>query len=98
TSLSAGSVTIAAAGSVNFGSVTFASSGSVSITEDSATQLAGAHTAGTLVLTSAGAVTEAAGASLTVTNNAALTGAAITLGSGPIDNFGSLTFNASGTV
>ena len=55
---------------INFGNLTF-SGGTVTITEASATQLAGASTASNLLsLTSLGDITEAAGASLSVTNNA----------------------------
>ncbi len=84
----------------NFGSLTFTSGGAVSISEDSATEITGTNTADSLVLTSAGAITDAAGTSLTVTNNASLNGASITLGddAGDTTNFGSLTFNSAGGV
>src|SRR5262249_62244694 len=65
----ANAITLTNAGANNFGSLTF-TGGPVSITEPSATQLAGANTASSLSLTSGGAITEALGATLAVTNNA----------------------------
>ena len=98
--LVAGSVSIEAPGAVNFGTLTFVSPGAVSIHEDSDTVLTGANMAGSLALGSAGSITDAPGMSVLVTGNANLSGSSITLGDNPGDttNFGSLTFNAAGTV
>src|SRR5205823_399452 len=85
---------------VNFGSLTFNSAGAVNISEDSATQLAGASTANSLILTSTGAITNAANASLNVTSNATFAGTSIDLGNqaGDTMNFGTLTYNSTGAV
>ncbi len=62
----------------------------MSISEDSDTQITGTNSADSLVLTSAGTITDAAGTSLTVTNNASSSGTSITLGddAGDTTNFG----------
>ena len=85
---------------VNFGSLTFKCGGSVRISEDSATLLTGANTAGSLVLGSTADIDDSAGASLTVTDNASFRGTSIHLGSqaGGALNLGSLTFACSGDV
>ncbi|WP_425614644.1 autotransporter-associated beta strand repeat-containing protein [Anatilimnocola sp. NA78] len=85
---------------LNFGSLTFNSAGAVNIAEDSATQLAGASTANTLILASPGALTNAAAASVTVIGNATLTAPSIVLGNqaGDAINFGTLTFISTGSV
>ncbi|MEK6557551.1 MAG: hypothetical protein AABZ14_04540, partial [Candidatus Margulisiibacteriota bacterium] len=77
----AGAITVAAAGTVNFGGLTFSTTGgAVSITEDSGTQLTGASAGDSLGLVSAGAVTDGAGASVTIDNgNASITGTSILL-------------------
>ncbi len=84
----------------DFGTLTFNSTGAVSIAEDSATELSGASSAGSVTLDSGGALTNAASASLAVTGNAGLTGTSITLGdqAGDTMNFGSLTLNSGGTA
>ncbi|MFO0919305.1 MAG: hypothetical protein U0872_13465 [Planctomycetaceae bacterium] len=64
-----GAIAIGPAGSTNFGNLTFKSTNAVSIQEDSATNLIGTSTANSLSLTSTGAITDAAGATLNVTNN-----------------------------
>jgi hypothetical protein len=74
-----GGITIGAPGTVQFGSLTFKAPGAVFITEDSATALAGANNAGSLTLNSAGAVTQQAGSTITVTG-----AATINAGSNPI--------------
>jgi hypothetical protein len=81
------------ADSMNFGSLTFNSGGAVTVEEDSDTSLTGSSTADSLILKSAGLID---GASLTVINHAAFSGASIALGGAM--NFGSLTFNSGGTV
>jgi hypothetical protein len=77
-----------------FGSLTFVTTGAVTITEDGATSLAGTNTAGTLVLTSTGSITDAANTSINVDGNAAFDAGAsdITIGDnvGDTTNFGSL--------
>lgn len=80
-SLSGTSITLGAeAGDLfNFGSLTFNSAGTVTISEDSATELAGASTAGNLQLTSAGDLTDAAAAELDVSGSAVITGSNINL-------------------
>ncbi len=85
---------------MNFGTLRFNSTGPVSIAEDSATVLVGISTADSLVLSSTASITDAAGASLTVTNNASFSGTSITLGNqaGDTMNFGTLTFNSTGPV
>src|SRR5690606_30049933 len=85
----------------SFGSLTFNSTGAVTIAEANATQLSGSNTAGSLVLISTGAITDAAGITLSVTNNASFTAdnagtaQAITLGNDDTINFGSLTFDGA---
>ena len=85
---------------MNFGSLTFTSAGAVSLAEDSDLRLAGTNTAASLTLHSAGAMTNAATATLTVIGQANLGGESIDLGSHADDtlDFGSLTFSATGTV
>lgn len=87
-------------GTFNAGSLSFNSAGAVTIAEDSSTLLSGASTASTLVLSSTGTITNSNGAGLTVTGNASLSGAGITLGTATGDsvNFGTLTFNSAGAV
>src|SRR5205814_6005880 len=82
--------------SFNFGSLTFNSGGAVSIAEHSDTSLTGTSTPDTLILASAGAITNTASASLLVGNNASFSGTSIDLGNQTSDsfNFGSLTFNS----
>src|SRR5262249_57144012 len=67
-SAGANAVTLTNAGANSFGSLTFAG-GEVTITEADATQLSGTNTASSLVLASGGAITEAGGAPLAVTEN-----------------------------
>ncbi|HUQ25223.1 MAG TPA: filamentous hemagglutinin N-terminal domain-containing protein, partial [Burkholderiales bacterium] len=92
-----GAISIPAAGTANFGSLTFNTTGSVNITEDTATILSGTSTANSLVLTSAGSITDNNTADVTVTGNANFTAnggaAAITLND--TYAFGSLTFAGS---
>ena len=59
--------------SVNLGTLTFSSSGTVSISEDSATQLVGTNTAASLVLASAGAISDSVTATLVVGGTTTLT-------------------------
>jgi Ca2+-binding RTX toxin-like protein len=89
-----------AADSVNFGSLTFVSAGAVNIAEDSDTQLTGSNSADSLVLSSTGAITNTAAASVNVTGNALLNGASVALGdqTGDAINFGSLTFQTTGAT
>ncbi|MEM6602239.1 MAG: hypothetical protein AAF649_12725, partial [Verrucomicrobiota bacterium] len=84
----------------NFGTLNFNSVGFVAIAEDSATQLTGTNTAGSLDLDSSAGITDAAGTSLTVTNNADFNGTSITLGDdgGDTTDFGTVTFNSAGAV
>jgi multidrug efflux pump subunit AcrA (membrane-fusion protein) len=58
---------------VNLGTLTFSSPGAVSISEDSATQLVGANTAESLVLASAGAMSDGATAAVAVAGTTTLT-------------------------
>jgi hypothetical protein len=103
----ANGITIGAAGTVTFNSLTFNSSaGTVNITEDAGgavpgTQLTGVNTAADdLFLTSAGAITDATGTDLNVTDVATLNGTAITLGgdTGDDTSFGFLNFTSTGAV
>ncbi len=90
-----------AAGTTNFGSLTFSAVGSVDITEDSATELAGDIDAGTLTLTTAGALTSADATTIDVTNGADLEADSIVLQNntgGRTVNFGSVQFSAAGDV
>ncbi len=83
----------------NFGSLTFNSGGTVSITENSATILAGTSTANVLDLNSGGSITDDGAVDLTVTGNADFAdtgGAGITLDDDY--SFGTLTFNSTGSV
>ena len=73
-------ITIGALGTTNFGSLTFNSAGAVNVQEDSATLLTGTNTAGGLILSSTGAITDATGTSLVVTGVSSMTATnAITL-------------------
>ena len=79
----------------NFGTLTFTGA-AVSISEDSDTELFGVSSAGSLELTSAGAITDASDADLSVTGAAVFTATGdIVIGdeANNIDNFGTLTFN-----
>ncbi|MBX9678173.1 MAG: SBBP repeat-containing protein [Gemmataceae bacterium] len=100
-SFSGSSITLGTIGGddFNFGSLTFASGGTVAIAEDGATSLGGTSTASSLTLTSAGALTNAAFASLAVTNSATLQGISVDLGnaSGDTLNFGSVAATATST-
>ncbi|MBI3268847.1 MAG: filamentous hemagglutinin N-terminal domain-containing protein [Planctomycetes bacterium] len=83
----------------NFGTLTLTGA-NVTLSEDSATVLAGVSTVtGFLQLTSAGSITDANGTTLNVTGNAALSavGNDITLGDNAADstNFGTLTVTAA---
>ena len=95
-------ITLGSLGSANFGSLTFTSAGLVTVQEDSETVLSVTSTAGSLVLNSAGTITDALNTSLTVTGLANLNSGAnnITLGDnvGDTTNFGSLTFTSAGLV
>jgi hypothetical protein len=94
-----GDVTVGTGNVANFGKLTFNAPGAVSIREGSDTAITGSNTANSLVLSSAGAITEV-GTSLAVTNNANLAGTSINLGNnvGDAVNFGSLTFSSPGSV
>jgi hypothetical protein len=94
-----GDVAVGTGNVANFGTLTFNAPGAVSITEGSGTALTGNNTAASLVLKSAGAITEV-GTSLAVAGNANLSGTSINLGNNAGDtvNFGSLTFSSTGTV
>ncbi|MBX3301370.1 MAG: putative Ig domain-containing protein [Nitrospira sp.] len=86
---------------VNFGTLTFVAPNEVTIVEDSDTVFTGESTASSLVLTSAGSITDDADADIHVVNNASLraTGA-IMLGDqvGNVINSGTLTFISTGGV
>lgn len=85
---------------VDFGSLTFSATGSASITEDSATVIAGTNSAASLSLTSDGALSNAAASSLTVVGDADLDATSIDLNDdgGRTVNFGSVQFSAVGNV
>ncbi len=84
----------------NAGRVTFNSTGHVNITEDSAMQIAGTNTALNAHLFSLGALTNSAGASITVTNNLGLDADSIDLGNAVDDQLsaGAFYFFAPGVV
>ena len=86
------------ADNTTFGSLTFNSGGAVTITEDDSTLLTGTNTAGSLVLTSPGTITDTAGTAIAVGGNASFSGTGITLGDvgGGSTTFGSLTFTSGG--
>ncbi|WP_254512258.1 autotransporter-associated beta strand repeat-containing protein [Anatilimnocola floriformis] len=86
--------------SLALGSLAFNSPGAVTIDLNSATALGGTSTANSLLLTSTGALTNLAGASVTVTGAATLSAPSISLGSqaGDSINFGSLNFNTPGAA
>ncbi|MBK8063875.1 MAG: hypothetical protein IPK29_07250 [Betaproteobacteria bacterium] len=85
-------ITLTNAAANNFGNLTLAG-GTVSVTEDSATNWVGSSSAASLLLTSNGAVTQTAGATLAVTNTANFQAGsnAITLTNAAANNFGNLT-------
>lgn len=85
---------------INFGTLNVTSGGAVSIAEDSSTQLVGTNTAASLTVASAGALTNAAGASITVTGISNFGGTTVDLGNQPGDtlNVGSLGFTSTGAV
>lgn len=87
-------------GTFNTGSLNFNSTGTVSVAEDSSTLLSGTSTAQSLTLSSTAGITNDATTHLSVTNNANLSGASISLGSvgGSTVDFGTLTFNSTGAV
>ncbi len=85
-----GAITIGdnAANDDAFGSLTFNSVGAVSITEDNDTMLAGANTANSLNLTSAGSITDAVATTVSVTTTADVSAqAAIQLADNATDSF-----------
>jgi len=94
------SVTLGSGGTFNAGTLTFNSGGAVVISEDSGTDIVGVNTALSLDLDSTGAITDAAGATISVTNLADFNGGSVTLGDngGDTTNFGTLTFNSAGAV
>ena len=65
-------ITLDNVGANVYGTLRFNSTGAVNIVENNATNLAGTNTANTLVLTSAGSISDNAGASLVVANAANL--------------------------
>lgn len=84
----------------NFGSLTFVSTGDVSISEDSATDIAGANSAATLTLTSAADITNASASILNVSGAASIEGTSIQLDDAGASetNFGSVTLTSVGDV
>jgi hypothetical protein len=92
-------ISIGSAGTFNALSLTFDSAGNVTIQEDSATEVTGTNKAAVLSLTSAGAITDAAGTSVTTTGNASFTATdAITLnddGSDVLSVAGNASFKGS---
>ncbi len=80
--------------------VTFHSNSSVRLDNTGGLELRGTNAADSLTLNTTGAITNAASASVTVTQNAAVNGASIALGdqTGDVFQFGSLTFQSGGTV
>lgn len=83
-----------------FGSLTFTATGHVSISEDSAMAVSGSNSAGTLSLTSSGAITNATASSLDVVGATVLSADSIELNDagGSVVNFGSVSFAAIGDV
>ena len=86
--------------SFHFGTLRLATAGAALISEDSATVLQGSSSAGSLALTSTSSLTNQSGSSLVVTGLAALAASSIDLGNQTGDslNFGSVRFNATGSV
>ncbi len=77
---SGASITVGPAGTFTAASINFNSAGAVAIQEDDSTEICLANTAGSLDLNSAGTITDQAGATVNVTNDAAFTAnGAITL-------------------
>jgi hypothetical protein len=89
----ANDITLDNAASHNFGTLQFAGA-AVTVTENSATTLSGANTATSLALTSAGAISDGAAATLAVTGLANFQAGAndITLDNAASHNFGTLQF------
>ena len=91
-----------AGNATNFGSLTFNSTAAVTIGEDSATVLSGMSTANSLLLRSAGSITDGTDADLAVTNVATFDAGAnpITLGNdaGNVFLVSSLTLKSGGAV
>lgn len=82
----------------NFGSLNFSSTGAVAVQEDSATELAGANSALSLQIVSAGDLTDTS-ASLMVSDLAQFEGTSITLGGATRSTeLGMLTFSSLGDV
>jgi hypothetical protein len=94
----AGTISLGASGTVHFGTLTFNASGMVAIQEDSDTRLTGFSTADSLVLGSAGALTNAEQASLIVAGAANLTAESITLGNHVNDTIQLGSLNATAGV
>lgn len=112
-SFAATNITVGSLGSFNARQIQFNSPGAVSIQEDSATGIAMGNTAGSLTLSSTGAITDALGTTIDVTGDAALTagqtasspplaaGGFITLGNASGDQFsvgGDATLTAGGAI
>ena len=90
------------ADTTNFGTLTFTAAGAVVITEDSDIDITGVNTAGSAVLTSSAAITDATATSTTITGLGTFSGTSIALGvaggGAPTFNAGSLTFTSAGAV
>ena len=90
------------ADTTNFGTLTFTAAGAVVITEDSDMDITGVNTAGSAVLTSSAAITDATATSTTITGLGTFSGTSIALGvaggGAPTFNAGSLTFTSAGAV
>ena len=93
-----GTITLGDAGTVLFGTLNFNASGAVAIQEDADTSLTGFNTADSLVLESAGALTNTDQASLIVAGTAHLAGVSITLGDHVTDSIQLGSLNATGGV
>ncbi|MGV2336674.1 MAG UNVERIFIED_CONTAM: hypothetical protein LVR18_22080 [Planctomycetaceae bacterium] len=94
-----GNITVASAGTTNFGTLTFGTTGNVTIHEDSATELTGSSSGGSLSLVSSGSITDLTGgaAQVSVNGQASFTGTSIVLGDQAGDSL-TTTGNASFTT
>jgi len=92
-----GGVTVGTANVATFGLLNFNAPGAVSIREGDGTAITGSNTAGSLVLSSNGALSDAGATSIVVAGLTDVSGSSISLGGGTF-NTDTLRFNSTGNV